>query len=71
MYGHDVTSKIVFFIGGILLIAVGLIPIIQSQMGALTFLPEDIIVYQISTIVLGAFLFLYAFKRRRFGYRNY
>jgi uncharacterized membrane protein HdeD (DUF308 family) len=66
MNGH--TNKLVSFVIGILLIVAGLVPLLQGQGVIITFLPENLLIYQIATIILGLILIVFAFKRR---YRRY
>ncbi len=62
-------NKFVYFILGILIIVTGGIPLLQAQGIEIVFLPENLLVYQIATMVLGAFILMFALKRRR--YRPY
>jgi len=65
MNGYYYMDKIVYFILGILIIVAGGIPLLQSQGIGLIFLPENILFYQIATIVLGAIIILFTLRRRR------
>ncbi len=59
-------DKLVNFIIGILLILAGFIPILQGQGITQDFLPQNLLIYQIATIILGALLIFFVFRKRRY-----
>ena len=56
-------GKIVNIVLGILLIAAGLIPLLQDQ-GIELPLPENVLIYQIATIVIGILVLFFTLRRR-------
>ena len=59
-------DRLVNFIIGVLLIIAGFIPILQDQGITQDFLPTNLLIYQIATIILGALLIFFVFRKRRY-----
>jgi len=58
--------KIINFVIGLIVLLLGLIPFLQSKGLVISFLPKDILVYQIASVVLGAIIIFLSLKGKKY-----